>query len=144
MVYCTRADIEQFYGRENVQKWAELDGDKNSTNIATRISDAISHASNDIDDGLRGGPYTVPFADTIPLTILDLARRLAGVRLYESRGIQDFEAETGSPVHRLAWHASYVRKMLAEIKSGKRRLDIAQRYSTRPQVVRTEEADSCR
>lgn len=142
MAYCTRADIEQVFGPENVRKWAELDGDANSTNVTNRIADAIKYAGVDIDDALRGGAYAVPF-DPVPTKIVDLCRRMAAVRLYEARGVQDVNEDTGAPMHRLMWHKRDCEKQLKEIRTGRMRIDAVLIRSTAPAVVKQEIGDEC-
>jgi len=119
--YCVRADIEQMFGPVNVTKWADLDNDRDADKIAARIAAMIDDASNEIDDRLRGGSYEIPFG-TAPKTVQLLAARLAGVLLYEARGVEDFESETGKPYHRLQWHRDRVDRVLSQIRSGARRL----------------------
>jgi hypothetical protein len=91
----------------------------------------IAEASEEIDDRLRGSKYDVPFASGT-VTITKLVARLAGVLLYESRGVQDFESETGIPYHRLQWHRARVEQVIQEILAGQRTLDASK--SAQPQV----------
>ncbi len=120
--YCARADIEQIFGTSNVEKWADLDDDADATKITARITAMIAEASEDIDDQLRGGRYELPFPSGT-MTITTLAARLAGVLLYEARGVRDFESETGTPYHRLQWHRNRVEQVIKEIQSGQRILN---------------------
>ncbi len=122
--YCVRADVESVFGHHNIQKWADIENHGNGAHIGGRIARAIEAATAEIDDRLRGGPYLVPIA-TVPTTIRQLAARLAGVWLYESRGIEDFDEATGRAIHRLAWHREHVDRVLKEIMAGGRRLDAA-------------------
>ncbi|MBN2024952.1 MAG: DUF1320 family protein [Pirellulales bacterium] len=122
--YCVRADVENVFGAHNVRKWADVENHGNGAHIGGRIARAIAAATAEIDDRLRGGPYLVPIA-TVPTTIRQLAARLAGVWLYESRGIEDFDEVTGRAIHRLAWHREHVDRVLKEIMAGGRRLDAA-------------------
>jgi len=124
--YCVRADIESIFGHHNVQKWADVENHCDGAHIGGRIAKAIGVATAEIDDQLRGGPYTVPIVGvTIPTTVVQLTASLAGVWLYESRGVEDFDETTGAAVHRLAWHRDHVSKVLAEITRGHRRLNLA-------------------
>lgn len=124
MAYSERADIELKYGRDELAVWADPNGDGVTADVAAAITNAISLADNRIDDALRGGPYEVPFSP-IPSTIVELSAMLAGVLLYEGRGVKDFDPETGQPQHRLHWQRTEVRQRLAGIKSGAIRLDVA-------------------
>jgi len=124
--YCTRAGIEDVFGVENVKVWADLDCDADATKIANRITRAIAVASAQIDDSVRGTPHTLPLADasgTTPTTVADMAAQLAGVWLYESRGVHDFNPQTGQIAHRLAYQRSNVAKWLQAVRAGQVKLD---------------------
>ncbi len=124
MSYCTRSDIEDLFGPLNVAKWADLDNDQDATAIASRIARAIAVATARIDDRLRGGPYSLPIVGDPP-TLVNLAASLAGLWLYESRGVQDFSPETGVPMHRLRWFSEQAEKTLKDLRAGVLRLDVA-------------------
>lgn len=123
MAYQTRADVEAVYGVDNVAKWADLNGNKVDSEITSRISSAIADADAMIDDKLRGGPYkTLPFSP-VPLIIKRAAALLAGVILYESRGVTEFNVETNEPQHRLLWSVREVDRIIKGVRSGLIRLD---------------------
>lgn len=121
--YCTQANIESTFGTNNVAKWSDIEesGSANTTQIAW----AIDVASDEIDDYLRGTHYTIPLktpAGATPASITDIAATLAGVRLFEMRGVQNLE-NNGEANHALAWHRQWVRQSLLDIRSGVRRID---------------------
>lgn len=142
--YIAQSNIEDVFGSVNVSKWADLDNDADAAKIAARIAKAIAWAENEIDDRLRGGPYILPIVKgtspsmTVPLAIIDTAANLAGVWLYENRGVQDFDQETGMAHHRLEWNRARAERTLKEILAGVRVLD-ANKYETTngfiPQVI---------
>lgn len=141
MAYSVRADIETVYGKIEVAKWADLDGDGVADDIASRITNAITRADAQIDDTLRGGPYTVPFT-TVPQIIADISAKLAGVLLYEPRGVRDFDPDTDRPQHRLHWQRRSVENDLQSIKNGRMRLSVAATVHTDvsyPQAVTVED-----
>lgn len=118
MPYCTRDDIENVFGRENVIKWADLDGAEDAAHVSTRVTWAITKADEEIDDRLRGTHYRVPLANSsgnTPEDVKDLSASLAGIRLHDSRGIEDDQAMTDIR----AWVSNF----FAEILGGKRKLD---------------------
>ena len=97
-----------------------------SDKITSRISEAITEAMDDIDEKMLGGPYTVPIAkaDTsIPTGITNTAAKLAGVWLYENRGVQDYDAEKRTAKHRLSYHKDEAYRKLSEYRAQTRRLD---------------------
>ena len=121
--YCTRQDIEDIFGADNVSKWADIQNNGNGDHIAGRIGQAILWTTAEVNDRLREGPVELPIV-TVPRTIVDLAAHFAGVWLYESRGVEDFDPDTGAAQHKLQFHRKHVEKTLSEIRAGKRRLSI--------------------
>lgn len=136
MSYCTRSDIEDLFGPVNVAKWADLDNDQTAAAITARIERAIVVSSAKINDRLRGGPYLLPIVGDPP-TLVNLCASLAGLWLYESRGVQDFSPETGVPMHRLRWFSEQAEKTLRDLRAGVLRLDatLAGYGTTAPIVV---------
>jgi phage gp36-like protein len=137
MAYCVEADLNNMYGANNVQTWADLDGDEDAGKIAARIAAAIVVADDEIDSYMRGGPYPLPLADdasATPKLVTDISAKLAGVWLYESRGVQDISPE-GDPVHRLQWQRKRAYQVMRELKAGVLRLDDSDVESFAPAVV---------
>lgn len=116
--------IEQQYGVENVHKWLGIDDSDEAVDWALRMYGFIDRVESSIDDTLRGGPFTVPFTAPAPKTVVDIATLLAGVAMYESRGVVDMNAETGQPQHRLHYQKKQAEKDLAKIRAGQMRLDL--------------------
>jgi len=135
--YATREDIEMIFGAENVSKWADLDNDQNALKIEARVSWALCLAKERLDDKLRGSLYTIPFADPAPRTIIDVNARMAGVLLYESRGIIDMDAN-GNPVHQLAPHSKLADATIRDIIAGRIVLAVDSVSRTYPTVVEQE------
>jgi|SRR3990172_324296 len=133
--YANRSDIELIFGASNVSKWADVDNNGIVDNISNRVCWALQNAQADIDNRLLGGPYAVPFILPYPRQIITTTARLAGVMLYDSRGVTDF-SELGNPLHQLHYHKSMVEKVLSGILSRSIRLtgckDIA---TTHPATV---------
>jgi len=123
MAYAARSDIESEFGVNEVAKWADLDNDGNTTSITNRITARLADAEDAVDNALRGGAYTVPFA-TVPTTITRATAILAGVMLFESRGhATDDQDDMNFPRHRLAQLEAYARRVLACIRAGITTLD---------------------
>lgn len=119
--YATKGCMELRYGRDNIDAWSELDQVVNEQDKALRVDTAIQDAEDFIDSVLHGGPYVVPFAAPVPRLIIQNACILAGVNLYEGRGVQDYDGDS-QPAHKLHWHRINVMKQLDMIKSGRLRL----------------------
>jgi len=133
--YCTQDDVEQIYGAANVAKWADLDNLGNVVTIAARIAAAIAWACNEIDSRFRKFIYDLPLANAegdTPLEVTNIAATLVGVWLYENRGIQDFNPDTGASVHKLEWNRRRAERTMREILSSTRTLDAVTRAGTTP------------
>ena len=126
MPYSVRSNVESVYGVNNVFKWADLDSDENAGSITARITRAIVVADDMIDNVLRVAHYTIPIANaagTVPVTIVELSAVMAGLWLYEARGSQDFDQDTGVPFHRLAWRERWAKETLKQIERQEFKLD---------------------
>lgn len=128
MSYCAKSDIESVFGVSNVDNWADLDNDADASKIAARIARAIVVAESEVNDIFRRTGYLIPIVDAdgnTPNTIENLTATMAGLWLYEARGISDQDRD-GRPVHRLRYMRLWVRNMLKEIANGNRKIDALQ------------------
>jgi hypothetical protein len=149
--YCTRADIEAVFGPLNVSRWADLDND-NSVDvtdpdthavtlgkISLRIANAIAVVSAELETKFRRSRYTVPFtADGdagMPADFVNLVATLAGVWLYEKRGVEDYDEDTGMPRHKLAWAKKDANKTIAAVQAGKQEWALATSGEDTPAAV---------
>lgn len=135
-MYCTQADIETTFGQFNVSKWADRDNDGDGTKIAARIARALEVGASKVDDALRGGRYALPFSDPVPIVIREAAAKLAGVWLYEGRGLED--NGDGQPLHRLSAVRRDAEKDLRMIRAGTMLLATTPAVTTTPQVLEEE------
>lgn len=124
--YCTKADMELEFGATNIADWANIDNDGNATTKSARITEAIAVASEEIDEVLRTTGYLVSSVqadgDGTPKAFNRLARVLAGLWLYESRGATDY-ARDGTPHHGHAWRRQWAHDYLERIRSGAIKID---------------------
>lgn len=122
-MYSVANDLYQRFGTKNVRLWADLDNDQVTADIDERIEWAIGQADAQINSILgEKGRYMVPIVlldstDT-PNILTEISAALAGVRLYEARGIADFDPNTGQPIHRLIWHKRFAEDSLKKIIKG--------------------------
>jgi phage gp36-like protein len=134
MAYCDIQDVINVYGEVNVYKWADLNGDGNintdpyNTEVIDRINYAINLQAEEIDDKLRFGLYSLPF-DPIPLCIINLNATLAGIWLYNIRGLDD--EKSGKLMDQ---HNKLAQIELDEIKSGRKRFEQVPQINTAPQI----------
>lgn len=134
MAYIDRADIESVFGAKSVSQWADLDGEKSLDTIDARITEAIAAAEELADDMLRGGPFVVPITATLPRTLKRAIAKIAGVDLYEARGVADYNPETGVAVHRLMWQKKAALDVFKMVKSGEIQLILTRTSSAVPCV----------
>lgn len=125
--YCNKTDIENAYGPTNVSVWADLNNKgatTGATEIAARIAWSISAAADEFDDQMRQTHYKIPLrnaAGTIPNTVRLLNAKLAGVLMFESRGVKKVIDQ--QPVHELMWARQEYEREVRAILTGNRRLD---------------------
>lgn len=136
--YCDRDDLDIRFGSVNIDKWADLNNTASAAQIAARIDWACEQAFNDINDGLRGGPYVVPFEATYPMSLVDFAARWAAALLHESRALlnKTEEGESGGP------ELKPLKRILYQIKTGQKRwagLDYT--LASYPQIVEDDTID---
>jgi hypothetical protein len=147
-VYAQREDLENMFGPDNIDKWADIGEPAGETageriiRIANRIERSIAVAEKMIDDRLEGNSlYTVPLVNTstdyqnsggsdadpdasdYPQTIVNLCSTLAGVWLYENRGIVDFDPKTGVRVHRLIYNKEEAEKTIQDLITRRIRVE---------------------
>ncbi len=123
--YSTDDQLDDIWGAVNIETWADLDNDGNATTIAARKDRARVVSKARIDDVLRDTHFTIPIAKggITPVTIVDIEARLAGIWLYENRGVIDFHPKTGAPYHRLSFARRECQRQLEEIRAGRLKLD---------------------
>jgi len=126
--------IETTFGVDNVHKWCSIDDHDDAVDYALRMYQLIAAAEAEIDDVLRGSAVSVPLTTTIPSIVTEIATALAAVRMYEARGVVDFNTETGQPQHRLQYQKKEAWKRLAMLKAGQLRLD-GETVQRHPEVV---------
>lgn len=113
MVYSTRNDSNQIFGKQNIDRWADLQNLEKDEEITARINWAITEAYNQINSRLAGCRYAVPFVTTIDPVIVTLSARLVGVLLYDMRKLVD------SPeFDEMGWHRKIVERTYIQIHGG--------------------------
>ena len=139
-LYAVAADLYEVFGQLNIYKWANIesldDNDEDyETNIQGRITKAITLATADINDKLRGGPYEIPFTNTsLTATVNYICILKAGIWLYEWRGADDYNFEDGRVTHRYSFLSDRADKMLEQLRRDARRLGSQTSSDTRIRV----------
>jgi hypothetical protein len=120
-VYCQRADLEIVYGVSNIKQWASTDNDANAAKIQARIDWACEAAYDYINERLLLGDNSVPISP-VYRNLVTMSAMLAGVILYESRGVGDVDPMSGRPVHRLKFARDRVDGWIRASQTGLRSL----------------------
>lgn len=85
-IYVNREMLELIFGKANINRWADLDGDEDAFKIQQRIQFAIQTASSYIETILRGRNYQHVVIDS---SIRRLIAQLAALHLYDAREMID-------------------------------------------------------
>jgi phage gp36-like protein len=131
MAYAERGDIDNIFGKDSVDQWADLNNKRIPKEIKARLDWALALAESKVNAALRGGPYVIPFTGTIDPIIVDLTARWAGVLLYDGRRIVDTEDEDST----IDLHRDMCNKTTKMLIGGSLRLDITHTSYTFPQVI---------
>lgn len=134
MAYCTRADIEAVYGRDNVTLWSTFDGVSSRAIIDGRITAAIAAAQDEIDARLRGGLIAVPFT-TVPTIIKSITAKLAGHELHQTRQNVDAAVDDNDtdPIAKACY------EKLRDIKAGVLVLSTTPAFKSYPEAITYDE-----
>lgn len=93
--YIADTNIFDEFGTQNCNAWADLDGDGDATKISNRIQRAINVAEDRFDSAFRTSVYLIPLQPLGPINdVVSLIAQLAGIWLYECRGLRDKETTT--------------------------------------------------
>ncbi len=133
LTWTSRKEIELLFGSDNIAQWADL----NSTAVAVEITERIQWAVDNATDEARGrlinSPVKLSTLIEAPLRLRMATSRLAGVLLYESRGVKDTAEDDGK--HKLVYHKKEANKFFAKVQAGQ--LRIGEGSSTSPGVVKS-------
>lgn len=134
--YISRSDIEDRFGTDNVSKWADMNNDNDTTEIADRITDAISFAEAFVEGRLRGTRYQIPLSISSGSDLIkDIVRAYAAEWLFSNRIHKD--DEDNAKRNWIRGHVQRADQLLNMIAGGSIRLDATLSHDgpTIPQVV---------
>lgn len=132
--YIDKEDIYNVFGKVNVAKWSNLDNrDESYSPDVARITVAIAYAEDYVDARLAAGVYAVPVEDP-PSLLVDITAKIAGVWLYQSRGIDDFADQEDDPIarHKVEAERTINRILRGEIGLGAVMSGV---HTTHPKVI---------
>lgn len=131
-------ELNRRYSATAITQWADTDNSRNMTQIQSNIWAAVSEATDDFKQLLRGSPAGV-ITDDLALRSSGLRRNctmMSAAILYRARGVRDTSDEEGRD--RFSSDMKRVDKFIKQIRAGQRRLldgDVG--VTTHPVVVVT-------
>ena len=124
--WTSRTELERLFGRANIRTWADMENDDVDADVLERIRWAVEEATADAQDRVSAYVNIETLCPTKPLRMA--TTRLAGVLLYESRGIKD-ATEDGSGKNRLLIHRKAADLFFQQVAAGQRKLTGSQATS---------------
>lgn len=115
--YCVRSDLENIFGATNIAKWADINNDGDVQTIDARINWAMMVTYHYMNSKLEGCIYRIPFSGQYPI-ITYCNAGLAAVKLYESRGITNYNEASGKPEHQLENIRTECNNFIGQIRAG--------------------------
>lgn len=133
LAWTSRKEMEFMFGVENLKQWADLENNQSAADISERIQWAVDEATADARERLMDSPVNLAAMSEAPRTLRVATTRLAGVLLYESRGVKDAEAENGK--HKLSYHQERADKYFQKVIAGTTRIQGVDGATTIPGIV---------
>jgi len=121
LAWTSSSELYAMFGRTNVRKWADLENIANEDDISLRLQWAIDEATEEARMQLTDSPVDLPNMVSAPRPLRIAVTRLAGVFLYEARGIKDTSDEEGK--HRLSSHKKAAQTFFQRVQAGQLRID---------------------
>ena len=119
--WTSRSELDNLFGRSNITTWADLENEEDATQIRQRVRWAVDEATAEARERLST-LVNMESLTVAPRSLRLTVTRLAGVLLYESRGIKDSAEEDGK--NRLQVHKTAVDRYFREIAAGRRILTL--------------------
>lgn len=115
--YTDKTGMENVFGMQNINRWADLENNEDVNFIKRRITWAAELSTEHINGRLKNGKYSVPFT-AIPKIIVHASSLLGGMLLYDGRSIGPSE----SPKDQVARHRKEFNRLINDIQSGRMKL----------------------
>lgn len=131
LYWTSRSELDLLFGSDNVDKWADLDNDGDASKITDRIDWAVREATEDARLRLVGSPVVASRLSCAPRPLRIAVTKLAGVLLYEARGVVDTSDEEGR--HRLTTHRKQAEVFFRNVRAGQ--LVVSDHVSAYPRIV---------
>lgn len=133
LAWTSRKEMEYMFGIENLKQWADLENNQSAADISERIQWAVDEATAEARERLMDSPVNLASLTEVPRTLRVNTTRLAGVLLYESRGVKDTENEEGK--HKLSYHQQRANKYFQQVIAGTIRIQGTNGATTIPGIV---------
>ena len=129
MAYSVRADIENIFGIENTERYADPNNENVALDITAKIAWALGEGTEEIESRFAD-IYVLPFVLPYPLTIITLNALIAGIFLFDIRRVVNSSAEDAISSQR-----RWADRIVIEVLSGQRKLinpttkDVIEKYA---------------
>lgn len=127
------SDLENVFGRDNINHWADLDNDDNAGTISSRINWAINLATAEVQAQLTATSYTWDVVVGHILVNNAIAIK-AGLWLYANRAKSD-EGDGTTPTNPMRRHEKWLDLFFKQLSTGALKLDIERSGRSFPAVV---------
>lgn len=129
----TATELNNVFGSGNIQAWADIDNDGNTTTISNRIAYALQLATAEVSAKLRLSPYVV--ADALDHVLVEHAVcQRAADYLYSPRAVSDEDPSKDL----MAWHRKEYEKFFKSLAAGQLDLGLTRASRPYPKVVKDE------
>jgi len=118
--WTSRREMELLFGPENIRQWADLNNENDAEHISDRIDWSAENATAEARELLVDSPVDLDNLTEAPLTLRMNVSRMAGVLLYESRGVKDTDSDEGK--HKLRYHKDEAAKYFQKVRAGSIRI----------------------
>ena len=137
-IYTNKALMEKMFGKDNVERWGNIDNlvleaaDEtpeavalalaNQEKVDARIALHCFLAEEETHQRLEGGPYEVPFDNTLDMRSKTVVCGYAAYLLYDARGAFEFSGSDESK-HALSMYRTRWSQWIKELRGHKRQLE---------------------
>lgn len=128
--YISQSDVENVFGTYNIARYSQLDNESEAADVS-RITTAIAYAEEEVENCFRGGEYIIPFSGTVPKVVVNWCARLAGIWLFDNRGVGKVK-DGDDEGHKFSRMKRQVFKDITKYTSGQRRMSVGSNVGSQP------------
>lgn len=134
----TRTDLDNLFGSVNIDKWADLNNNESSPEIAARVAWAVALAAAQVEAKFRISTYAYSEVAS-DLLVINAEAIKAGLLLYANRGVSDEEGAQENPMWR--YYRREYDQFFKELYAGQLALEATRSCRPFPAVVTDNDGD---